>query len=69
MHHTGGIDHANFFELDPGRANLFEEPYAFPQQHGYEVNEDLVDHSRFKILSRNIGTADSDVFVARGRFA
>src|SRR6266496_2440594 len=67
MDRSSSLDHLGCLELDMLAPEVLEQSRAAPEQHGYEVNPDLVHQIRPDVLLPDLRTAhDADVLVAGG---
>src|SRR5215211_6417745 len=62
LYHAGGL------ELDAFAAEVLEHPGAASEEHGHEVEPDLIHQPRFDELPADVGAAHhGDVLVPGGR--
>jgi hypothetical protein len=50
-----GLDHPGGFELDPRRIEIVEQAHTTAQQHGHEVDVDIVEQPGVQVLLRDVG--------------
>jgi|SRR5215217_8095405 hypothetical protein len=66
MRDPGRVDHPRDLQLDGARSDPLEQPHPVAEQHGREVDLDLVDQPRLQELLDNVRPArDPDVLPAR----
>src|SRR3712207_4845438 len=64
----GRFDHAGGLELDVFATGVLEHLGAAPEEHGYEVDPDLIHQPRLDELPADVGAAHhGDVLVPGGR--
>jgi hypothetical protein len=52
-----GVHHLDGVQLDVGAREVFEQPCAVPEKHGRDVQLQLVDQARRKVLLGDVGAA------------
>jgi nucleotide-binding universal stress UspA family protein len=68
VRHPCALDYSRALQVDRPAAEVVEQADAAAEQHGYQVDVDLVEESRSDALLHDAGGAHADVLVAGDRF-
>ena len=63
MGHVRRLHDPDPLELDPAGAGTLEQPSAGTEEHGHEVDLELVDEARREVLLRDVRAHQADVPV------
>lgn len=68
MRHALPFNHADLFQLWRYIPKMLEQPHAFTQHHGRQINRDFINQPCTESLLQRLRCADGDIFIASNRF-